>query len=105
MLTYKVDQVKTVLPDDYSYLGIEEGRDLCTLVTCTPYGVNDHRLLVRGHRMPNTVQKKSESSGVPFGAYVLLVFGAVSVIAVFALILSRRMKRKPQDKSNREMSR
>ena len=51
-LAYQVDQIKTVLPYDVTYLGIEEGRDLCTLVTCTPFGVNTHRLLVRGTRIP-----------------------------------------------------
>ena len=52
-LTYECDQIRIVLPDDLSGLRIEEGRDLCTLVTCTPYGINTHRLLVRGHRIPN----------------------------------------------------
>ena len=50
-LTYEVDQILTVLPEDVSALGIAAGEDLCTLVTCTPYGVNTHRLLVRGHRI------------------------------------------------------
>ena len=44
-LAYQVDQINTVLPYDVTYLGIEEGRDICTLVTCTPFGVNTHRLL------------------------------------------------------------
>lgn len=52
-LTYEVDQILTVLPEDVSALGIAAGEDLCTLVTCTPYGVNTHRLLVRGHRVGN----------------------------------------------------
>lgn len=52
-LEYQVDQIKVVLPDDLTYLGIEEGLDLVTLVTCTPYGINSHRLLVRGTRMEN----------------------------------------------------
>ena len=52
-LTYEVDQIKIVLPRETDDLLIEEGRDLCTLVTCTPYGVNSHRLLVRGHRVEN----------------------------------------------------
>ena len=52
-LTYEVDQVRVVLPTDISYLDIEKGQDYCTLVTCTPYGVNTHRLLVRGHRIAN----------------------------------------------------
>ncbi len=51
-LAYQVDQIKTVLPHDTTYLGIEAEQDLCTLVTCTPFGVNTHRLLVRGHRIP-----------------------------------------------------
>lgn len=52
-LTYEVDQILIVEPDDTDALLIEEGKDLCTLVTCTPYGVNSHRLLVRGHRVEN----------------------------------------------------
>ena len=51
-LAYQVDQIKTVMPYDVTYLSIEEERDLCTLVTCTPFGVNTHRLLVRGTRIP-----------------------------------------------------
>lgn len=50
-LLYEVDQILIVEPDDLSELGIQPGEDLCTLVTCTPYGVNSHRLLVRGHRV------------------------------------------------------
>lgn len=53
VLTYEVDQILIVEPTDVSTLMIESGKDLCTLVTCTPYGVNSHRLLVRGHRVEN----------------------------------------------------
>lgn len=52
-LTYEVDHIWIVEPDDLSHLQIEEGKDLCTLITCTPYGVNTHRLLIRGHRVDN----------------------------------------------------
>ena len=52
-LTYEVDQIRIVEPDELDDIDIEEGQDLCTLVTCTPYGVNTHRLLVRGHRVAN----------------------------------------------------
>jgi len=52
-VTYEVDQIRIVEPSDLSDLQIEEGEDLCTLVTCTPYGINTHRLLVRGHRIAN----------------------------------------------------
>ena len=50
-LRYEADQILTVLPHEMDALAIEEGKDYCTLVTCTPYGVNTHRLLVRGHRI------------------------------------------------------
>lgn len=52
-VTYEVDQIRTVLPYELDDLYITEGQDYCTLVTCTPYGVNTHRLLVRGHRVAN----------------------------------------------------
>ncbi len=52
-LTYEVDQIRVVEPTDLSDLQIEKGKDYCTLVTCTPYGINTHRLLVRGHRIEN----------------------------------------------------
>ncbi len=51
--TYEVDQILIVEPEDLSGLTLEEDKDLCTLITCTPYGVNSHRLLVRGHRVEN----------------------------------------------------
>ena len=51
--TYQVDQISVVLPSEISKLNIESGADYATLITCTPYGVNSHRLLVRGHRIPN----------------------------------------------------
>lgn len=67
-LAYQVDQIKTVLPHDTTYLGIEAEQDLCTLVTCTPFGVNTHRLLVRGHRIPyeeaETIIQQQEQADV-----------------------------------------
>ena len=59
VLTYEVDQILTVLPDEVDALQIVEGDDLCTLVTCTPYGINSHRLLVRGHRIENVETAKT----------------------------------------------
>lgn len=58
ILAYEVDQIKVVEPDDISDIFIEEGEDYVTLVTCTPYGINSHRLLVRGTRVPYTEEKK-----------------------------------------------
>ena len=62
VLAYEVDQIATVLPGDTSLLQIEEEQDLVTLVTCTPFGVNTHRLLVRGHRVPYVPELVTESS-------------------------------------------
>ena len=58
VLTYEVDQIRIVEPKELTALEIEENKDLCTLITCTPYGVNSHRLLVRGHRI-ETVENNS----------------------------------------------
>ena len=58
MFTYEVDQIRIVEPHHVEDLLIQEGKDLCTLVTCTPYGVNSHRLLVRGHRVENAAQTR-----------------------------------------------
>ncbi len=55
VFTYEVDKIRIVTPDDLSELAVEPDMDLCTLVTCTPYGVNSHRLLVRGHRIDNII--------------------------------------------------
>lgn len=52
-LTYEVDQIRIVLPSELDTLGIVQGQDHCTLVTCTPYGINSHRLLIRGRRIAN----------------------------------------------------
>ena len=91
-LCYEVDQIETVEPDDTSALAVEEGEDLVTLLTCTTYGVNSHRLLVRGHRVPyeETVVAEEET---PLAAvsihtnYLLWVFVGLGVTALFILAL------------------
>lgn len=66
VLTYEVDLISIVLPNDIDTLEIQGGKDICTLVTCTPYGVNSHRLLVRGHRVEN--EKEAPEIRVPSDA-------------------------------------
>ena len=61
-LAYKVDAIHTVLPTDTSLLQIADGKDLVTLVTCTPFGINTHRLLVRGHRVPYTPEQETTAA-------------------------------------------
>lgn len=62
VLAYKVDAIHTVLPTDTSRLQIEGGKDYVTLVTCTPFGINTHRLLVRGHRMPYVPEQEATAA-------------------------------------------
>ncbi len=57
--TYEVDQINVVLPEDLTHLQFDPEEDLCTLVTCTPYGVNSHRMLVRGHRIENAEEAEA----------------------------------------------
>lgn len=87
-VTYEVDQIRVVLPDDLSALAIEYGKDYCTLVTCTPYGVNTHRLLVRGHRVANAQGEArvvadavqiNPARVAPFIAIPILIIAIISV--------------------------
>lgn len=89
-LAYQIDQILTVLPEDTDALAIESGKDYATLVTCTPYAINTHRLLVRGHRIPYeeaTVQEPDVNvkPELSFTAKVLII----TVIVIFiGLILT-----------------
>ena len=85
-VTYMVDQIRIVVPEDVSELMIKEGEDYCTLITCTPYGINSHRMLVRGCRIENireAVVIVSEATKVPN----YLVIPAVGVPLLFILLL------------------
>ena len=96
-LTYECDQIRVVLPDDLSDLQIEEGEDLCTLITCTPYGVNTHRLLVRGHRIPNSNGSADiTADGVqiePIYIAPVLAIPALLLLLIVFLISTRRARR------------
>ena len=61
-LNYEIDQIKTVLPNELDDLAISKGEDYVTLMTCTPYGINSHRLLVRGRRIPDDIEVKADQS-------------------------------------------
>ena len=97
-LAYEVDQIKVVLPDEMSDLEIVQGKDLCTLVTCTPYGINTHRLLVRGHRTKyieeTVVQVQKEAEKKETGICLLAGGGAVFLIIIIIVVVKRRRKRR-----------
>ena len=87
-LTYECDQIRIVLPDDLSDLRIEEDKDLCTLVTCTPYGINTHRLLVRGHRVPNANGSADiTADAIQVEPVFVALFLAVPVLLLLILVL------------------
>ncbi|CBZ48766.1 sortase family protein [Streptococcus gallolyticus subsp. gallolyticus ATCC BAA-2069] len=84
-LTYEVDQILTVLPNDMSAVAIDPEQDYVTLVTCTPYGVNTHRLLVRGHRIPNKENAVRITTEASLGNNLLIVVAVI--IAIILLII------------------
>ncbi|MBQ6622306.1 MAG: class C sortase [Mogibacterium sp.] len=96
-LTYQCDQIRTVLPDDLSNLQIVPGQDLCTLITCTPYGVNTHRLLVRGHRIPNADGNADLTADAiqiePIYIAPFLAVPALLLLIAILLIATRRARR------------
>lgn len=96
ILTYEVDQIRIVLPDELDELRIVEGEDLCTLVTCTPYGVNTHRLLVRGHRVPNRYGAGVDMDAMQVEPMIVASIVAVPVLLVLLiwLLLSTRKKKR-----------
>ena len=83
-VTYEVDQIRIVEPEDLSELQITEGNDYCTLLTCTPYGINSHRLLVRGHRIPNLDGDANVTADAMLVDRTLV---AIAVAAVMLLVL------------------
>ena len=83
-LTYEVDQIRVVLPTDLSNLQLEQGKDQFTLVTCTPYGINTHRLLVRGHRVDNA---QGEANVIADALQIEPVYMAPFVAIPFILLL------------------
>ena len=96
-LTYEVDQIHVVEPDDVTYLSIEEDEDLCTLVTCTPYGVNSHRLLVRGHRVENQEESAlrviADAMMVDPRLVAPMVGTPILVVVIVALVVRTRRRK------------
>lgn len=96
-LDYEVDQILTVLPDETEALAITPGKDYVTLVTCTPYGVNSHRLLVRGHRIPYTEEATAEAAATqsPDSWFRTLPIqfrhGLIGAAVILVIVLLRRL--------------
>ncbi|MGN1113793.1 MAG: class C sortase [Oscillospiraceae bacterium] len=102
-LTYKVDNIETVLPDDLHLLEIDKDKDLCTIVTCTPYGINTHRLMIRGERVPNPQKAiprgKGNSDRFPMWIVILIIAFLLILIIVFI----RKRSKSKSGKQNGEL--
>ena len=98
VLLYEVDQITVVQPPQWESLLIEPGKDYCTLLTCTPYGVNTHRLLVRGHRIetPEDLSESEWESGVN-SAPEVGIFVTLVVVVLLIVILRRRKSRRKRN--------
>lgn len=97
VLTYKVDHIATIEPDDYSLFEIEEGKDLCTLFTCTPYGINTQRLVVRGHRISNSLDGvKLNGDAIKINRYIVAICIAIIILCTGYTIRKavRKIKRR-----------
>lgn len=100
-LTYMVDHIAVVEPDDFTFLGVEQGEDLVTLITCTPYGINSHRLLVRGARVEEAETETSvsapENNKTPTVDLMVVIPVALVILAaavVLFLIIDSGKKKK-----------
>ena len=100
ILTYQVDQIKIITPPEFEDLLIVDGMDYCTLVTCTPYGINTHRLLVRGIRIETIAEKPViYVSNDAFRIEPLLVMPAVAAPMLFVFLIHLMVKyREPPKK-------
>lgn len=102
-LTYEVDQIRIVEPTDYSELAIVEGEDYCTLMTCTPYGINTHRLLVRGHRVDNASTTRVTADAMQIEPITVAPLVAIPLLVLLLIgLLVRTRKRKSSRKGSKQ---
>ena len=103
-ITYMVDQIRIVLPEETDDLAIQAGKDYCTLVTCTPYGINTHRMLVRGRRIENIageVVVVAEAVRIPTYVVIPAVGIPLLFLSLAGMLLYYRIK--GPGKSGREI--
>ena len=97
VLTYEVDQILIVEPKETKALMIEEGKDYCTLVTCTPYGINSHRMLVRGHRIETAEVKAARrvtADAIQIEPLIVAPFVAAPMLLILLIALLMPKPRK-----------
>lgn len=107
-LAYEIDQIKTVLPEKTEELDIVDGEDCITLITCTPYGVNTHRLLVRGHRIPyeeadGLEHEERIRTGLLRQAVILLIILLIAILVIVGICSKTRSRRKRKIRRKRNV--
>ena len=107
VLTYEVDQILIVEPQEIGALQIEKGKDYCTLVTCTPYGINTHRLLVRGHRIDNieeakTIRVTADAIQIEPLLVAPVVATPILLLLIILLLLPKQPRKKHGDDADEE---
>ena len=106
ILTYEVDQILIVEPTQMEALNVTDGRDYCTLLTCTPYGINSHRMFVRGHRIDNIEEEKvvviaAEARRIP--TYYVIPAVGIPLLFVSLIIMLTVSGRKRPKKTGEEL--
>ena len=86
-LTYEVDKISIVLPEEFDDLQIQKGKDLCTLVTCTPYGINTHRFLVRGHRIETSENSRVRADAMQIDPTIVAPILAVPMLLLLVILI------------------
>lgn len=101
VLAYEVDKISVVEPEDYGPLEIEEGKDLCTLLTCTPYGINTQRLMVRGHRVVDRLYDEANITSDAARVDTLVVASCVGIVLLLVgIIVSKIWRLREREKNN-----
>lgn len=99
-LTYEVDQIKIVLPSEVEDLQIESGKEYATLITCEPYMINTHRMLVRGHRVDDVEISEIEISSMFFTRYKEYIYGAAALTGIIIIMGATGRKKNKGRKSH-----
>lgn len=104
VVTYQADQIRIVLPEETDELAIVDGKDYCTLSTCTPYGINTHRILLRGHRIKNIngdIAITSEATRIP--NYIVIPAVGIPILFLMLVIMLIYYRRRGPRRTDQEL--
>ncbi len=102
-VTYMVDQIRIVLPEETDELAIVDDADYCTLTTCTPYGINTHRILMRGHRVDNLDGAATPAEAIRIPTYIVIPAVGIPILFIVLLGMLIRYRRRPTDRAAQKM--